>query len=108
MMSLLYRKIYAEEKGMYWIQPYTAKENYAVFESLPATVFGGALLFFSSTKKRLLRSTRVSLAEVGSKAILEASGVGILPSTPSQGKASLRWTALQRKVLGQRLRTWHT
>ena len=45
-MSVMYRKVTKQLGDKYWIEPYTAKEDYEKFSKLPATLFGGVLSFF--------------------------------------------------------------
>tara|TARA_R110000787_G_scaffold43672_5_gene106994 strand:- start:2138 stop:2713 length:576 start_codon:yes stop_codon:yes gene_type:complete len=104
-MSILYRKVSSEQKDNYWIEPYTSKEDESVFDDLPASVLGGTLVFFSSTRKRLLKATRVSLAVALKEASLEKSGVGILPSTPYQETSFSKWTRLRKRLSGLFSRT---
>ena len=88
MMALLYRPIVLDQGDTYTIAPYTTKENHHIFEGAPATLFGGAMLFFCNSKRRLLSSLRVSLSQTLTQASLGLSGDGIPLSTPSPMKTS--------------------
>lgn len=107
MMSLLYRKI--SHQSMYgkdyWIESYTAKEDSSIFEGVPAHIFVGALLFFSSIRKKLLRSTKLSLAKAVRDLTLQLNGGGILQSTDSQEKIISRWKKLRQRLSVLLLRT---
>lgn len=107
-MSLLYRKIKKEEGDNYWLESYTAKEDDTIFESVPASLFGGALVFFSTTRNRLLKDSKLSLVKALKETASLKSGGGILPSISWQERAFLTWTKLRSKVLEQRLRIWRT
>jgi len=82
MMALLYRPIVIDRGDTYTIEPYTSKENHKIFELAPATLFGGAMLFFWTSKRTLLSSLRVSLSQTITQASLGLSGDGIQLSTP--------------------------
>ena len=88
MMALLYRPIVIDRGDTYTIEPYTTKENHHIFELAPATLFGGAMLFFCNSKRRLLSSLRVSLQQTITQVSLATSGDGIQLSTPLQMKTS--------------------
>ena len=88
MMALLYRPIVIDRGDTYTIEPYTTKENHLIFEAAPATLFGGAMLFFCNSKRRLLSSLRVSLQQTITQVSLAKSGDGIQLSTPLQMKTS--------------------
>lgn len=106
-MSLLYRKVTKQHGSRYAIELYTSKEDQEIWDDVPATVFGGTLLFFSSSKKSLLQSSRHSLiqamAAVGSSS---KSGDGIPRYMLWLAKASLTWTQLQKRAWGLRSRTF--
>lgn len=95
-MSVLYRPIERRSGETYTIAPYTAKESPDVFLELPADLFVGCLLFFSTTRNELLSTMQSSLMEVAEKGMsLVKDGDGILSSSDSQEKTSSRWTRLQ-------------
>ena len=98
MMSLLYRKIDRKSKNDYWIEPYTSKENSEIFKTIPAHIFTGALVFFSTTRRELLRTTRLSLAKAVRDLTLQENGVGIQRSIHFLERAFSIWTRLRGKV----------
>ncbi len=86
-MSVLYRPIDREWGDAYTIEKYTAKEDADVFLEMPAPYVAGALLFFWTTERKLLNTTRKSLAETALRAMsLLRSGGGTRPSTPGGGR----------------------
>lgn len=95
-MSVLYRPIERRCGEIYTITPYTAKEPSEAFLELPADLFTGCLLFFSSTRNELLSTMRSSLTEVAEMGMsLAKDGDGILSSSDSQMKTSSKWIRLQ-------------
>ncbi len=100
-MSVLYRPIERRSGEIYTITPYTAKEASDVFLELPADLFAGCLLFFSTTRDELLSTMQSSLMEVATESMsLVKGGGGILSSTDSQEKTSSRWTQLRSFLSG--------
>ena len=96
-MSVLYRPIDREWGDAYTIEKYTAKEDADVFLEMPAPYVAGALLFFWTTERKLLNTTRKSLAETALRAMsLLRSGGGTRRSTPWRGKTYSRWNASRR------------
>ena len=103
-MALLYREIEGKTKNDYWIEPYTSKEDSEIFKTIPAHIFTGALVFFSTTRRELLRSTRRSLAKMVKELTLQENGNGILLSTHLQERTTSRWKKLRRRLSVQLLR----
>ena len=100
-MSILYRPLLRRQGDVHTIEKYTAKEDSEVFKLLPADLFGGCILFFLSSRTKLLHTMKSSLLQTAESLTNSAiNGDGILVSTPSQGKASTIWTRLQRRVWG--------
>ena len=100
-MSILYRPLLRRQGDAHTIEKYTAKEDSEVFKLLPADLFGGCILFFLSSRTKLLHTMKSSLMQTAENLTLSAlNGDGILASTPSQGKALTTWTRLLRKVSG--------
>jgi hypothetical protein len=96
-MSVLFREVTYEIGDKYEIKKYTAKEDASIFEEMPADLVSGTLLFFWTTRNKLLHDMKSSLLEVAAEAIRSAkNGDGITSSTPSQAKTSSRWTRLLR------------
>ena len=96
-MSVLFREVTYEIGDKYEIKKYTAKEDASIFEEMPADLVSGTLLFFWTTRNKLLHDMKSSLLEVAAEAIRSAkNGDGITSSMPSQGKTSSRWTRLLR------------
>ena len=92
-MSVLYRPIDREFGDAYTVEKYTAKEDADVFLEMPAPYVAGALLFFWTTERKLLSTSRKSLAETAVMAMsLLRSGDGTPRSTPWQGKTYSRWS----------------
>lgn len=105
-MSVLYRPIDREWGDAYTIEKYTAKEDADVFLDMPAPYVAGALLFFWTTERKLLNTTRKSLAETAMRAMsLLRSGGGTRRSTPWRGKTYSRWNASRRFLRRLFLRT---
>ena len=95
-MALLYREVTYELGEKYEVKKYTAKEDPTIFEEVPADLVSGMLLFFWTTRNRLLHDMKSSLLEVAGKAIQSArNGDGITSSSPSPEKTSSRWTRLR-------------
>ena len=91
-MSVLFREVTYEVGDKYEIQDYTAKEDFSIFEEMPADLVSGTLLFFWTTRNELLRNMQSSLLEVAEAAIQSAkNGGGTISSTPSPKKTSSRW-----------------
>ncbi len=91
--SILYRPIDRQQGDAYTIKPYTAKEDSEIFKEMPADIFGGCMLFFSTTRNELLSTMKSYLMEgVEHQMHLLRSGDGIPSSTLSQEKTSSRWT----------------
>jgi len=102
-MSLLYRKVDQRQGDRYSIEKYTSKEDADMWLDMPATLFGGTLLFFWSSKRRLLKSTRSSLIQAMVEvASLKLSGAGTSRSTRWRARASSIWTQLRKRRLAQR------
>jgi hypothetical protein len=98
-MSLLYRPVSEQIGDAYHIEPYNAKEDHDRWLDCPAQWFAGAMLFFSTSRRRLLNSTRLSLTEATDRLIeLARSGDGTTSSTPSLVKTSSRWTGSLRRL----------
>lgn len=103
--SVLYREIDRRHGDKYTIKEYTATEDAEVFLDMPADVFGGMMLFFSTSRSRLLSNMRQSLTKTAAQALNSAvNGVGILPSTRWQTKMYYAWTRLHRYLMAWRLR----
>ena len=108
-MSILYRPLVRRQGDAHTIEKYTAKEDSEVFKQLPADLFGGCILFFLSSRTKLLHITKSSLLMAAESLTNSAlSGDGIQASILSQGKTSNVWTRLQRKVSGLFSRTSHS
>lgn len=92
-MSLLYRPITDQIGERYEIQPYSSKEDPDLWLDCPASWFSGALLFFSTSRERLLSSINQSLREVTEDQIKSArSGDGTTSSFIWRGLMSSVWT----------------
>jgi hypothetical protein len=63
-LAVLYREVHRSQGEAYTIKPYTAKEETEVFKQLPARVFGGSMVFFFTSRRRLLNTLQQSLVEV--------------------------------------------
>ena len=108
-MSVLFREVTYEVGDKYEIQDYTAKEDFSIFEEMPADLVSGTLLFFWTTRNELLRNIQSSLLEVAEAAIQSAkSGAGITSSTPSPKKTSSRWMPSLRFPFKSYSSTSHT
>ena len=108
-MSILYRPILRRQGDAHTIEKYTAKEDSEVFKQLPADLFGGCILFFLSSRTKLLHTTKSSLLMAAESLTNSAlSGDGIPAYTLLQGKTSNVWTRLQRRVSGLFSRTSHS
>jgi len=108
-MSVLFREVTYEVGDKYEIQDYTAKEDFSIFEEMPADLVSGTLLFFWTTRNELLRNMQSSLLEVAEAAIQSAkSGAGITSSTPSPKKTSSRWMPSLRFPFKSYSSTSHT
>ena len=108
-MSVLFREVTYEVGDKYEIQDYTAKEDFSIFEEMPADLVSGTLLFFWTTRNELLRNMQSSLLEVAEAAIQSAkSGGGITSSTPSPKKTSSRWMPSLRFPFKSYSSTSHT
>ena len=103
--SILYRPIDRRQGDVYTIKPYTAKEDSEIFREMSAEIFGGCMLFFSTSRRKLLSTLKCSLVE-GAERVMssQSDGLGTLPSTPYQGNRFLRWTKYLRSQLGSFLR----
>ena len=105
-MSILYRPLVRRQGDAHTIEKYTAKEDSEVFKQLPADLFGGCILFFLSSRTKLLHTTKSSLLMAAESLTNSAlSGDGIPAYTLLQGKTSNVWTRLQRKASGLFSRT---
>ena len=99
--SILYRPIDRRQGKAYTIKPYTAKEETEVFSQLSAELFGGMLLFFSTSRRKLLHTLKSSLVEgVASQMNSLSDGVGIQPSTPLQESNSSKWMKSLSSLFG--------
>ena len=95
MTSILYRPVKRQQGEAYTIHPYTAKEDPEVFRNLSAELFGGMMLFFSNSRRKLLHTLKSSLVEVAQAQMNSLNdGAGTQPSTPSQMRTSSKWTKL--------------
>ena len=95
--ALLYRPIERKQGDVYTIAKYTAKEDAEAFKELPADLFAGCMLFFSTTRKELQATIRQSLIQVVEKQTsLESDGDGTVYSTPLLTRILQRWTKLVR------------
>ena len=105
-MSVLYRPLDRHLGDAYTIEKYTAKEDADVFLDMPAPYVAGALLFFWTTERKLLSTTRKSLAETAVAMMsLGRSGDGIRPSLRSRVRTFSKWTRLRLSRWVQSLRT---
>lgn len=92
-MALLYRPITNQVGDRYEIEKYTSKEECDRWLESPAQWFAGALLFFSSSRTRLVNITRQSLEEATGHLIESlTSGDGTTSSTPLQVTTYSKWT----------------
>jgi len=108
-MSVLYRPIERRSGESYTITPYSAKEPSEAFKELPADLFAGAMLFFSTSRNELLSTTRFSLLEIATEAMNSVkNGAGIPSSTDSQTKTYSRWTRLRHFLTGSSSHTSHS
>ena len=95
MTSILYRPIKRQQGESYSIHPYTAKEDPEVFRNLSAELFGGMMLFFSSSRSKLQHTLKSSLMEVAREQMSSLNdGAGTRPSTRLQMRTSSKWTRL--------------
>ena len=108
-MSILYRPILRRQGESYTIEKYTAKEDSEVFNQLPADLFGGCIIFFLTSKRKLQSIILSSLTQMGESLInsLE-NGDGIPAYTPSRAKIILNWMRLRLNRWGAYLRTSHS
>ena len=92
-MSLLYRPITNKVGSRYEIEEYTAKEDRTIFHDLSATYFSGAMLFFCSSRNRLLNDSRQSLVKIAEEGMTRypTNGDGTITSTISRGRTFSRW-----------------
>tara|TARA_R110000744_G_scaffold74936_5_gene149441 strand:+ start:369 stop:1043 length:675 start_codon:yes stop_codon:yes gene_type:complete len=98
-MSILYRPILRRQGDVHTIEKYTSKEDSEVFKLLPADLFGGCILFFLSSRTKLLHTMKSSLLQTAESLTNSViNGDGILVSTPSQGSPLTIWTRLRRGV----------
>ena len=101
-LAVLYRELDRSQGDVYTIKPYTAKEDAEVFKQLSANIFGGSMVFFLTSRQRLLNTLKLSLLEVAKEAITSVSdGVGTPYSTPLPVRTYSKLTRLQS--WGQRL-----
>lgn len=108
-VAILYRELDRKAGEAYTIKKYTAKEDAERFKKLPADIFGGSMVFFLITRKRLLNTLQLSLLKVVAKVTgSENDGVGIPSYTASQMSSSLKLTRLQRWVQRLFSRTSHS
>lgn len=108
-MSVLYRPIERRSGEIYTIAPYSAKEPSEAFKELPADLFAGAMLFFSTSRRELLTTTRSSLLEIATEAMSSVkNGDGIPSYTDSQTKTSSKWTRLRHYLMGSSSHTSHS
>ena len=96
-LSILYREIDREDYGGYILKEYTAKENHKIFEDMPASILGGCLSFFLTTRRTWLNNTRHSLVEALGM-ISRLNGDGTQHYTHFPERASSIWMKLRRKV----------
>tara|TARA_R110002073_G_scaffold105143_2_gene237945 strand:+ start:781 stop:1341 length:561 start_codon:yes stop_codon:yes gene_type:complete len=75
-MSILYRPITRSYKDTYEIKDYTAKEDLTDIKQMPATLIGGAILFFLNTEKRLRTGLEASLVGIVKGATSRIDGDG--------------------------------
>ena len=111
-MAMLYRPITDELGDSYAIETYTSKEDSDIWMDCPAQWFVGALLFFSSSRRRLLSSMRRSL-ETATEALIESvkSGDGTTSSITLRDRTSYAWTGLPKRLyksLSSTSRTYKT
>jgi len=91
-MALLYRPITNQVGDRYEIEKYTSKEEADRWLDSPAQWFAGALLFFSSSRARLVNTTRQSLEEATEHLIGSlTSGDGMTSSTPLRVTTYSKW-----------------
>lgn len=108
-ISILYRPVDRMQGDIYTIKKYTAKEDAETFKDLPADLFGGAMIFFLNSRRKLLTTMKYSLLK-GVKAQINsvANGDGIPSFTPLHLKAYSRWTLFQNFLWGLPSRISHS
>ena len=107
-LAVLYREVHRSQGDAYTIKPYTAKEDTEIFKQLPANIFGGSMVFFLTSRQRLLNTLKLSLLRVAEKAIDSVNdGDGIPYSIPLQVRTYSRLTRLQSWVQKLFSRTLH-
>ena len=107
-MAVLYRPIERRSGNSYTITPYTAKEPSEAFLDMPADLFAGCMLFFSTSRREQLNIMRSCLQEVTEKATnLAISGDGIPSCMDSPQKTSSRWMQFQHYLSELPSRTLH-
>jgi hypothetical protein len=90
--SILYRPIVRSQGDVYTIEKYTTKEDAEIFKEMPADIFGGCMLFFSTSRRELLSTMKSSLMEgIDHQIHLLRSGIGMPSSTPYQVRMSSKW-----------------
>ena len=95
MTSILYRPIKRQQGEAYTIHPYTAKEDPEVFRNLSAELFGGMMLFFSSSRRKLQHTLKSSLMEVAQAQMSSLNdGAGTRHSSRLRMRTSSKWTRL--------------
>ena len=98
-LAVLYREVHRSQGEAYTIKPYTAKEETEVFKQLPARVFGGSMVFFFTSRRRLLNTLQQSLVEVARVTINSLNDGGGTPSSiPLQMRSYSRLTRLRSWV----------
>jgi hypothetical protein len=108
LMALLYRPITEQTDDDYEVAPYTAHEDSSPFLDMPAKLFGGAMLFFWSTRVDLFGSIQSALVKVAKQMNSAPSGDGTPSSTPLQESSFWRWMQLPKSRLRQSLDTSHS
>lgn len=100
-MALLYRPITSKLGSRYEIEEYTAKEDRTIFHDLSASYFAGAMLFFWTSRSRLLSDTRTSLRKIAEAGLmkLEPNGDGTMDSTTSRMRTFSKWMRSRLSLL---------
>ena len=107
--SLLYRPVTRQWKDRYKIEPYTSKEDPEPFNQLNADLWAGMLLFFSSSKRKLLHTLKSSLTGAAMNQLNSLSSGATTPSfTTYQEKTSSRWRRLLSLVSSSFSRIWRS
>jgi len=91
-MALLYRPINQKFGSRYTIEDYTAKEDRTLFHDASASFFAGAMLFFWTSRNKLLKDSRRSLQTIAAEAMRSVkNGDGMITYSNLQKETSSKW-----------------